>query len=159
MTYDVTLSWIRQEASWCLQTGLAPPLLSPWLLRWCNFASVPTRQDRPPFTAPRLIQYSLSGVWGTHVSHRSVWFVAGICQQSLSVEHFYDLARLVHPSWVYKPFIINLTFINYIQSLTLMCALHVRVRDWIEKLGGLKSKVGGEITWGGRITVLYLQEI
>ena len=61
---------IRRGGSCFPSAARVRPLLSPWLLRWCNFASVPTPRDPPPFTAPRPIRCSISGAWS------NVWFVA-----------------------------------------------------------------------------------
>lgn len=116
------LSWIRQGASCFPWAGLAPPHRSPSLLKWCNFALAPAHRDSRHFTAPHPIQCSISGVWPCCASHRSAWFVASI-RKGLSIGWIYDLAVLFVLHWVYKPALIQLTFVEFIHSLTVRVCL------------------------------------
>lgn len=87
---DRLWSWRRREA-WCfLWTDPAPQPLALWRPRWCSSALVPTLQDRPPFTAPRLTRCSIWGECCSIVSQECL--VSGICWLSLSMKCWFTLS-------------------------------------------------------------------
>lgn len=93
---DRLWSWHRREA-WCfLWTEPAPQPLALWRPRWCSSALVPTLQDRPPFTAPRLTRCSIWGECCSIVSQECL--ASGICWLSLSMKCWFTLLRIIKKS-------------------------------------------------------------